>query len=119
MDPLQHIQDVSAVDPRVSKVLDLKTPDSGESHRNLYENIQHLTTHDQVKFVICSRRDYDWARFKVDEYQLPQRVSDVLFSPSHEQQQPRELAEWLLADKLKVRLQLQLHKYLWNNESGH
>jgi len=111
--------DVSAVDPRVSKVLDLKTPDSGESHRNLYENIQHLTTHDQVKFVICSRRDYDWARFKVDEYQLPQRVSDVLFSPSHEQQQPRELAEWLLADKLKVRLQLQLHKYLWNNESGH
>ena len=111
--------DVSAVDSRVSKVLDLKTPDSGESHRNLYDNIQHLTTHDQVKFVICSRRDYDRARFKVDEYQLPQRVSDVLFSPSHEQQQPRELAEWLLADKLQVRLQLQLHKYLWNNESGH
>ena len=118
-DILAKVAHYGARDPRVSKVLDLKTPDSGESHRNLYDNIQHLTTHDQVKFVICSRRDYDWARFKVDEYQLPQRVSDVLFSPSHEQQQPRELAEWLLADKLQVRLQLQLHKYLWNNESGH
>ena len=111
--------DVSQVDPRVSKVLDLKTPDSGEAHRNLYENIAHLTTNDQLKFVICSRQDYQWAKFKIDEYQLNKRVSDVLLSPSHQQQDPRELAEWILADKLAVRLQVQLHKYLWNNEAGH
>lgn len=111
--------DVSLVDPRVSKVVDLKTPDSGEAHRNLYENMQHLTANDQIKFVICSRQDYQWAKFKIDEFQLNQRVSDVLLSPSHQQQDPRELAEWILADKLAVRLQVQLHKYLWNNEAGH
>ncbi|HNN27430.1 MAG TPA: 7-carboxy-7-deazaguanine synthase QueE [Agitococcus sp.] len=111
--------DVSQVDRRVSKVVDLKTPDSGEAHRNLYENMQHLTANDQIKFVICSRQDYQWAKFKMDEYQLSQRVSDVLLSPSHQQQEPRELAEWILADKLAVRLQVQLHKYLWNNEAGH
>ncbi|HNB18840.1 MAG TPA: 7-carboxy-7-deazaguanine synthase QueE [Agitococcus sp.] len=111
--------DVSQVDRRVSKVVDLKTPDSGEAHRNLYENMQHLTANDQIKFVICSRQDYQWAKFKIDEFQLNQRVSDVLLSPSHQQQDPRELAEWILADKLAVRLQVQLHKYLWNNEAGH
>lgn len=111
--------DVSQVDRRVSKVVDLKTPDSGEAHRNLYENMQHLTANDQIKFVICSRQDYQWAKFKIDAYQLNQRVSDVLLSPSHQQQDPRELAEWILADKLAVRLQVQLHKYLWNNEAGH
>lgn len=111
--------DISQVDRRVSKVVDLKTPDSGEAHRNLYENMQHLTANDQIKFVICSRQDYQWAKFKIDEFQLNQRVSDVLLSPSHQQQDPRELAEWILADKLAVRLQVQLHKYLWNNEAGH
>ncbi|HNA21488.1 MAG TPA: 7-carboxy-7-deazaguanine synthase QueE [Agitococcus sp.] len=111
--------DISQVDRRVSKVVDLKTPDSGEAHRNLYENMQHLTANDQIKFVICSRQDYQWAKFKIDAYQLNQRVSDVLLSPSHQQQDPRELAEWILADKLAVRLQVQLHKYLWNNEAGH
>ena len=111
--------DISQVDRRVSKVVDLKTPDSGEAHRNLYENMQHLTANDQIKFVICSRQDYQWAKFKIDAYQLNQRVSDVLLSPSHQQQEPRELAEWILADKLAVRLQVQLHKYLWNNEAGH
>ena len=111
--------DVSLVDRRVSKVVDLKTPDSGEAHRNLYENMQHLTANDQIKFVICSRQDYQWAKFKIDAYQLNQRVSDVLLSPSHQQQDARELAEWILADKLAVRLQVQLHKYLWNNEAGH
>ena len=111
--------DVSQVDVRVSKVLDLKTPDSGESHRNLYDNVPYLTLNDQIKFVICSKRDYDWARFKLDEYQLIQRVSDVLFSPSYGQQNPTELAQWILHDKLAVRLQLQLHKFLWNNEAGH
>ncbi|RZU47226.1 7-carboxy-7-deazaguanine synthase [Fluviicoccus keumensis] len=111
--------DIRDVDTRVSRVVDLKTPDSGEMHRNLYENMALLTRHDQVKFVICSRKDYEWARFKLDEYQLADRAGDVLFSPSHGQLAPRELAEWILDDRLPVRFQLQLHKYLWNNEPGH
>ena len=110
---------VADVDPRVVKVLDLKTPASGEMARNDYTNIPLLSQRDQVKFVICDREDYDWARFKLDEYGLAGRVSDVLFSPSHGQLPPRELAEWILADNLPVRLQLQLHKLLWNDEPGH
>ncbi|MGB4342712.1 MAG: 7-carboxy-7-deazaguanine synthase QueE [Moraxellaceae bacterium] len=111
--------DISGVDPRVSKVMDLKAPDSGEAHRNRYENIPLLTRHDQVKFVIASRKDYEWARFKCDEYALPNRVGDVLFSPVHNALEPRQLAEWILADRLHVRMQVKLHKYLWNNEPGH
>ena len=111
--------DVSKVDTRVSKVMDLKAPDSGEAHRNLYENIPHLTQHDQVKFVIASHKDYEWVRFKCDEYQLVERVGDVLFSPVHGALEPRQLAEWILADRLHVRMQVQLHKYLWNHEPGH
>jgi 7-carboxy-7-deazaguanine synthase len=110
---------VAEVDPRVVKVLDLKTPASGEMARNDYTNIPLLSQRDQVKFVICDREDYDWARFKLDEFGLAERVSDVLFSPSHGQLPPRELAEWILADNLPVRLQLQLHKLLWNDEPGH
>lgn len=110
---------VVEVDPRVVKVLDLKTPASGEMDRNDYGNIDHLTTRDQVKFVVCDRADYDWARFKLDEYALDGRVSDVLFSPSHEQLSGRELAEWILQDNLPVRMQLQLHKYLWDDAPGH
>ena len=110
---------VEDVDPRVVKVLDLKTPASGEVHRNLYENVAHLNPHDQVKFVICDRGDYEWARFKIDEYQLGGRVSDVLFSPSHGELDATTLAEWILEDRLHVRLQLQLHKLLWNDEPGH
>ena len=110
---------VAGVDPRVVKVLDLKTPASGEMQRNDYDNIPLLTANDQVKFVICDREDYEWARFKLDEYELPGRVSDVLFSPSHEQLAARELAEWILQDNLPVRLQLQLHKLLWHDEPGH
>lgn len=110
---------VADVDERVVKVLDLKTPASGEVARNDYSNIPLLTSRDQLKFVICDRADYEWARFKLDEYQLPERVSDVLFSPSHEQLSGRELAEWILADNLPVRLQLQLHKLLWNDAQGH
>ena len=109
---------VAEVDPRVVKVLDLKTPASGEVARNDYGNIAHLTRNDQVKFVICDRADYEWARFKLDELGLVGRVSDVLFSPSHEELAPRELAEWILEDRLPVRLQLQLHKLLWNDEPG-
>ncbi len=111
--------DVSGVDERVSKVVDLKTPGSGEVGRNLYANLDHLTPNDQVKFVICSREDYDWAVSKLIEYRLEQRAGEVLFSPSHGQVVPRELAEWIVADNLPVRFQLQLHKILWNDEPGH
>lgn len=110
---------VAEVDARVVKVLDLKTPASGEVQRNDYGNIEHLNPHDQVKFVICDRADYEWARFKLDEYALSEKVSDVLFSPSHGQLAGRELAEWILADNLPVRLQLQLHKLLWDDAPGH
>lgn len=111
--------DVSGVDVRVSKVVDLKTPGSGEMGRNLYANIAHLTPNDQVKFVICSREDYDWAVSKLIEYRLDQRAGEVWFSPSYGQVMPRELAEWIVADNLPVRFQLQLHKILWNDEPGH
>jgi 7-carboxy-7-deazaguanine synthase len=110
---------VEGVDPRVVKVLDLKTPASGEVGRNDYANIALLTPNDQVKFVICDRGDYEWARFKLDEYSLAGRVSDVLFSPSHGELSPRMLAEWILEDRLPVRLQLQLHKLLWDDAPGH
>jgi 7-carboxy-7-deazaguanine synthase len=110
---------VAAVDPRVVKVLDLKTPGLRRDGRNDWSNIAHLTPHDQVKFVICDREDYEWARFKLDEHALAGRVSDVLFSPSHGQLAPRALAEWILADRLPVRLQLQLHKLLWDDAPGH
>ena len=109
--------DVSAVDPRVSRVLDIKTPDSAESHRNLWSNLPLLTAHDQVKFVICSRADYEWAREVVAEHGLVD-TCDVLFSPSFTQVKPRELADWIVADKLPVRFQLQLHKILWDDAPG-
>ncbi|MBB3047370.1 7-carboxy-7-deazaguanine synthase [Litorivivens lipolytica] len=109
---------VNKVDPRVSRVVDLKTPDSAESSRNLWDNIPLLTAHDQVKFVICSRRDYDWARLQLDHYQLSDKVGAVLFSPSFGQQNASELADWIVADNLTVRFQLQLHKLLWNDEPG-
>ena len=111
--------DVTGVDPRVVTVLDLKTPASGELQRNDYANIPLLRDHDQVKFVICDRKDYEWARFKLDEYTLAERVADVLFSPSHGQLHGRDLAQWILDDNLAVRMQLQLHKLLWNDEPGH
>ena len=110
---------LAGVDSRVVKVVDLKTPASGEMGRNDYDNMALLQAQDQVKFVICDREDYEWARFKLDEFQLASRVSDVLFSPSHGQLSGRQLAEWVLADNLPVRMQLQLHKILWNDEPGH
>ena len=111
--------DVAGVDPRVSKVVDLKTPGSEEVGRNRYENIELLTSNDQVKFVICSREDFDWAVSKLIQYGLDQRAGEVLFSPSHQQVSARQLAEWVIADNLPVRMQLQLHKILWNDEPGH
>ena len=109
---------VADVDPRVVKVLDLKTPGSGEADRNDYGNIEHLDANDQVKFVICDRADYEWARFKLDELSLADRAGEILFSPSFGQQDATELADWILADRLPVRFQLQLHKLLWNDEPG-
>lgn len=106
------------VDPRVSVVLDLKAPGSGESDRNDYSNVSRLRPHDQVKFVLADRQDYEWAVAKTSAHDLVQRVSDVLFSPVHDQLAPRELAEWILADRLTVRFQLQLHKLLWPHETG-
>jgi len=110
--------DVSQVDPRVRKVMDLKAPDSGEAKRNLWSNLEHLLPHDQVKIVIASRADYEWARDVVAEHGIIERCM-VLFSPVHGAIQPRELAEWIIEDKLDVRFQLQLHKLLWNDEPGH
>jgi 7-carboxy-7-deazaguanine synthase len=109
--------DIAGVDARVSRVLDLKTPGSMEMQRNRLENLPLLTAHDQVKFVVCDRADYEWARGMVAEHGLAQRC-EVLFSPSFDQVAPRELAEWILADKLPVRFQMQLHKQLWGDAQG-
>jgi 7-carboxy-7-deazaguanine synthase len=109
--------DIAAVDNRVVKVMDLKTPGSGQADRNLYRNIDHLQMKDQVKFVICSREDYEWARTLFDQYRLAARC-EVLFSPSFGQLEPGRLGDWILADRLPVRLQIQLHKYLWGDVPG-
>ncbi|MEQ1557823.1 MAG: 7-carboxy-7-deazaguanine synthase QueE [Methyloglobulus sp.] len=109
--------DVSMVDPRVIKVMDLKTPSSGEQNRNLYQNIQHLTKSDQVKFVIGNDEDYAWSKQMTSEYNLSDSC-EVLFSPVMGQQNPTELANKILADKLPVRFQIQLHKLLWNDARG-
>jgi len=105
------------VDPRVIKVVDVKTPGSGEEPRNRYEELSLLAPQDLVKFVICDRGDYEWSRAKLAQLGLPQGCT-VLFSPSHEQLAARELADWILADRLPVRFQIQLHKYLWGNVPG-
>lgn len=110
--------DISAVDPRVSRVMDLKTPGSGELERNLLDNIEHLRAHDQVKFVICDETDYQWAVAMLREHKLEQRVGEVLFSPSYATMDARSLAEWILRDRLPVRFQLQLHKLLWDDAAG-
>jgi len=110
--------DTAAVDERVRKVLDIKTPGSGEVRRNLWSNLDHLNPGDEIKFVICDRQDYDWARLKCDELVLWSRPVEVLFSPSAGQQNATELADWIIADRLPVRLQLQLHKLLWGDEPG-
>jgi 7-carboxy-7-deazaguanine synthase len=109
--------DISKVDPRVVRVMDLKTPGSGEESKNRYDNIELLQAQDQLKFVICNREDYDWARNKLNEYQLSGRC-EVLFSPIHGELDPAQLADWIVEDNLPVRMQLQLHKYLWGDEQG-
>jgi 7-carboxy-7-deazaguanine synthase len=109
--------DVSAVDPRVLRVVDIKTPGSGESARNRWDNLALLKEQDQIKFVLCSREDYDWARGCLVEHGLPARCT-VLFSPSHGQLDATQLADWIIADRLPVRMQVQLHKLLWGNVPG-
>ena len=109
--------DVSRVDERVSRVVDIKTPDSGEVDRNLWVNLDTLTAHDQVKFVICSRADYDWAVAEIRTRGLEEKL-DILFSPVWGQVDATELASWVLQDQLGVRMQLQLHKLLWGDEPG-
>ncbi|RMH94129.1 7-carboxy-7-deazaguanine synthase QueE [Lysobacter pythonis] len=109
--------DIAGVDPRVARVVDIKTPGSGEAARNRWTNLALLTPRDQVKLVICSRADYDWAKAMLAEHRLAERC-EVLFSPSYTELRPRELAEWIVADRLPVRFQMQLHKQLWGEEQG-
>ncbi len=109
--------DIADVDARVVRIVDLKTPASGESGRNLWENIERVRPRDEIKFVLCDRADYEWARDMLGQHRLSERCA-VLFSPSHEQLAARELAEWILQDRLPVRLQIQLHKILWGGEPG-
>jgi len=109
---------IDAVDARVIRVVDVKTPASREEHRNRYDQLELLRADEQIKFVLCDRADYEWGRDKLTVLKLAQRCQ-VLFSPSHEQLPARELADWILEDRLPVRFQIQLHKYLWGNEPGH
>jgi 7-carboxy-7-deazaguanine synthase len=109
--------DISFVDPRVHRIMDLKTPGSSECERNLWSNIAHLTQRDEVKFVIGSREDYEWSRDKVREHNLPARCHAVLFSPVFGRIEPREIVDWILADALDVRFQLQLHKFIWSPQT--
>lgn len=108
---------IESVDPRIMIVMDLKTPDSLEESQNLYDNIPHLKSNDQIKFVICSRNDYEWSKQMIASLDIPAKV-DLLFSPSWGQVKPEELAEWILQDQLPVRMQVQLHKILWDDGPG-
>lgn len=109
--------DISQVDNRVSKVMDIKTPGSGEVTKNLWDNLEHLLPHDQIKFVLCHHEDYQWAKNEIKTRDLD-KLCHLLFSPSYTTLAARDLAEWILADKLPVRLQIQLHKYLWGETQG-
>lgn len=108
---------ISDVDPRVVKIVDIKTPGSLEVEKNNWENIPHLLPHDQLKFVICDQADYVWAKEIIDRYQLFNRC-EILFSPSYQQLTATDLAEWIIRDQLPVRFQIQLHKYLWGDVPG-
>jgi 7-carboxy-7-deazaguanine synthase len=109
--------DIAAVDARVARIVDLKAPGSGESHRNRWQNLEHLTPRDELKFVLKDRADYEWARQVIRERRLG-ALCPLIFSPVQGEIDPRELADWVLADRLSVRFQLQLHKLLWGNMRG-
>jgi 7-carboxy-7-deazaguanine synthase len=110
--------DISEVDARVMRVVDIKTPGSGELSKNRWENLALLSAHDEIKFVLCDEADYQWAKNIIAEHNLAQKCG-ILFSPVHGGLNPTQLAEWILRDRLPVRLQVQLHKILWNNAAGH
>jgi len=110
--------DISVVDQRVMRVMDIKTPGSNEVTKNLWDNLAHLNAHDEIKFVLCDEADYQWAKEICQQYQLGKKCS-VLFSPVHGELNATQLAEWILRDHLPVRMQLQIHKLLWNNAPGH
>lgn len=110
--------DIAGVDSRVTKVMDLKAPDSGEMTKNLYSNIEYLDESDEVKFVIMSRKDYDWAKMQIDQYALASKTN-VIMSPCFGEINERELAEWIIDDNLPVRFQIQMHKILWDDAAGH
>jgi len=110
--------ELGGVDPRVMKIVDIKTPGSGQTDKNKFHALDDITHRDQIKFVICDRNDYKWSVQKTSEYRLADRC-EVLFSPSYDQLPPRTLAEWILEDEPPVRLQLQIHKFLWGNARGH
>ncbi len=110
-------RDISVVDPRVHRIVDLKAPGSGESHRNRWENLNHLTERDEIKFVLSGAEDYAWARKTIVEHDLSTRVRHVLMSTVHGSLPPSLLASWILRDKLPVRLQLQLHKFIWSPDA--
>jgi len=109
--------DIQDIDNRVARIVDLKTPASGEVDKNLYDNLQYLTRNDQVKFVICDREDYEWSKERLNEYKISEQC-EVLFSGCHGEIQSSQLADWILEDQLPVRLQIQLHKYLWGDVPG-
>jgi 7-carboxy-7-deazaguanine synthase len=109
--------DLSAVDPRVTKVMDIKTPGSGEAEKSLFSNITHLTRSDQIKFVICDEADYIWSKDIIQQNSL-ETVCEILMLPAYGEQNPTDLAEWILADRLPVRFQMQLHKQLWGDSRG-
>lgn len=111
-------RDIANVDQQVMIVMDLKTPDSNECDKNKWSNILHLKQNDQIKFVLCSREDYQWAKQMITEHQLTERAH-ILFSPSFGQLNHTQLADWIVQDRLPVRFQLQLHKILWNDAPGH
>ena len=110
--------DISLVDPRVSRIVDIKTPGSGELDKNRWSNVDFLTRHDEVKFVLCDKADYDWAVETIQLHRLTERCP-VLLSPVHGLLNAKDLAEWILSDRLPARMQIQLHKYLWGEGPGH
>lgn len=110
-------RDISAVDPRVHRIMDLKAPGSGESHRNRWENIAHLGRRDEVKIVLADRLDYEWAKGVIEEHGLTERVHEVLFSPVWGELDPKALVEWVLQDDLQVRVQIQMHKVIWDPDT--
>jgi len=114
--------DISPVDTRVIKIVDLKCPSSKMMHKNLYDNIKHLQSHDEVKFVIGMREDYDWALQTIDQYEIQKKVGVILFSPVFNVIEPLEIVQWMLDDKIQdripnIRFQLQMHKFIWEPET--